>query len=168
MGSYTLIGRVDEVDVLHRGGLRTAELSAVGEIAAPATIVHERLLAYTDPRVIASYAEGWVAGICPPMSDFKLRARWTSSGMSCLSFRALDDRGLTTRRQNWVVEASGSWTFAPIEDALWTRAIYRVRIELAGFASRWTVRNGARNDVPTLFQILRALVGDQRRLRSAV
>jgi hypothetical protein len=160
--SYKLIGIFDDVEVFQRGDRRTVELSATGEIAGPPHIVQSTLLSHTNPRVMASLAEGWAAGVCPAMDRFALRARWSTGELPGVSFKIVDDRGAITRPTNWVTEVTGSWSFEPVEDGSWTHAIYHVRIDYANAVSPWAIQANALNDVPTLFQTLRALVGDRR------
>jgi hypothetical protein len=160
--SYNLIGIFDDVEVFQRGDGRTVELAASGDIGSAPAVVHSMLLSHTNPRVIASLAEGWVAGICPAMDRFRLRARWSTTGAPALSFKLVDDRGARRRPTNWVTEVNGSWSFEPRDDGRWTYAIYHVRIDYANAVSPWIIRVNAPSDLPTLFQTLRVLVGDSR------
>jgi hypothetical protein len=165
--AYKMIGIFDDVEVFHRGDGRRIELSAVGDITAPPALVHSMLLSHTNPRVIASLAEGWAAGVCPPMHKFTLNARWSMQGSPGLSFKLLDDRGAVTRPTNWVTAIEGSWSFEPIQDGLWSWAIFHVAIDYASPVATSTIRLNALNDLPALFQTLRALVGDHRPVHRA-
>jgi hypothetical protein len=116
---------------------------------------------------MASLAEGWAAGVCPPMDRFTLRARWSTGESYGVHFKLVDDRGAITRPKNWVAAVEGSWGFEGIDNGLWTCAIYQVRIEYANAVATSTIRLNALDDLPTLFQTLRALVGDRRPARRA-
>jgi hypothetical protein len=101
-----MIGIYDHVQLFHRGDGRRVELSAVGDITAPPALVHSMLLSHTNPRVIASLAEGWAAGVCPPTDKFTLSARWSTQQSFGLSFKLRDDRGAITRPTNWITARS--------------------------------------------------------------
>lgn len=165
--AYKMVGVYDDVEVFHRGDGRRIELSAVGGIAAPPALVLSMLLSHTNPRAIASLAEGWAAGVCPPMDKFTLSARWSTVGSPGLSFKIRDDRGSITRPTNWVTTVEGSWGFEPIEDGLWSWAIYHLAIDYASPVATSAIRLNALNDLPALYQTLRALVGDHRPARRA-
>jgi hypothetical protein len=165
--AYKMIGVFDDVEVFHRGDGRTIELSAVGDIGAPPALVQSMLLSHTNPRAIASLAEGWAAGVCPPMDRFTLRARWSTGESHGVHFELGDDRGPITRPINWVTAVDGTWDFESVEDGLGTWAIFHVRIDYASAVATSTVRLNALNDLPTLFQTLRGLVGERRPARRA-
>jgi hypothetical protein len=176
-GPFTLIGRRAEVDVFHREWGTSVELAAVGDIAASREEVQAALLSQADPRIIATIAESWIAGVPPDATvrrdglvvpiandrDFTLSARWTNGRADGLSFEIVDDRGANTRSRNWVDRIVGSWGFDPIGDGRATRAIYHAQIVFASPLARWTIRNGAVNDLPTLIEQLRSVVGSGRR-----
>ncbi len=171
-GPFVRIGRHADVDVYH-GTLHPAvEVAAVGDVAATVDEAHAALMDNVDPRVIATIAESWVSGAAPPTTllpdglvvpvandrEFALYARWTTGSPVGFAFEIVDNRGAITRTRNWVDRISGSWGFDPIDDGRATRVIYHARIELAKPLARWTVRNGALRDLPTLIEQLRSLV----------
>jgi hypothetical protein len=172
---FTLIGRRSNVDVFLREGSPSVELAAVGDILATPEHAHAVLLSHVDPRVIATMAESWISGVAPDATvlrdglvlpiandrDFSLSAHWTAASPVGLSFEIADDRGAQTRARNWVDQINGSWGFDPIDEGAATRAIYHVQIVFASPVARWTLRNGALTDLPTLVEQLRSLVGRQ-------
>ncbi|MFH0351439.1 MAG: hypothetical protein ACHBMF_05850 [Chromatiales bacterium] len=93
----------------------------------------------------------------PNTADFSLRAHWSAEGIVRVGFRIVDMRGSITRTRNWVTEINGSWRRESIEGGAATRALLHAHIEVASHLPQWTTRSGAMRDIPTVFELLRAL-----------
>ncbi len=160
--AFPQVGHRDGVDIFHNDESESIELVAVGEIDAPPLDVHNRMLSFVDPRVIASIAESWCTAV--PLqrleantADFSVRAHWNTEDIVRVGFHMVDMRGAITRTRNWVSEINGSWRLEPIEGGAATRALLHLTIEVASRLPQWTVRAGATRDLPALFELVRSL-----------
>jgi hypothetical protein len=148
------------------------DLYAIGDIAAPPSVVRDVLLDYGNaPKVTDNVAESRVLEKnereiivyqrlkLPVISgrDFTLRATWGQRGTALTMQFAVDNsRGPGPR--DGIVRLStlqGTWVLEPIHGGAATHARYRIAIDLAGSVPQWMVSGGAAKNLPKLFDGIR-------------
>jgi hypothetical protein len=180
---FVRIGGHDGVEVYLRPDSRLIDLAAVGEIDAPPSQVQTALLDYdAHPHVNARLRESRVlsrhAGeelvyqhLKLPVikdRDFTLRVHWVEGEARGIVFAIDRTAGPpATRDVVRMTLLDGSWELQPIRGNAATRAIYHLRLDLAGSVPRWLVRGGAAKDVLAVYQGLRRLINDRRCHQSA-
>jgi hypothetical protein len=169
---YKHVGGDKGVKVYRQMQSPAIDLMADGELEAPPTAVLAVVTDYAQARALSDHvAESrvlWTANrelmvyqrLDLPIvadRDFTLHARWGQKGDQRWVTFAVDNSRSPAARGG-VVRVStmnGSWVLVPIRGGTATRAVYRVRIDLAGSIPKWMVSGGAAKDLPKLFEGVR-------------